>query len=232
MRILPRFLPLAVIAALLAVVWASGVASQLNWATLARHQAVLSAWIARHEILAPTLFAALYAVSAALSLPEGAVLTIIGGLLFGVVLGGAMSIIGASIGAVVLFLAARSAFAAMLATRAGPRLNRIRAELHRDGFSYMLSLRLIPVFPFWLVNIAAGLAGMRLITFAPATFIGIIPGTFVYAWIGAGLADVLASGARPDLGAIFSPNILLPLVALGLLALLPVAWRKWRRTDG
>jgi len=227
-----RIAPLVLLLAALAAFWASGVAGQLDWASLGRHQAAIAAWIARHQVIAPLLYAALYAVLTALSVPEAALFTVAGGLLFGTLLGGTLAVIGASAGAVVLFLAARSAFAAQRAARAGSRLTRIREELQRNGFHYLLAIRLIPLFPFWLVNLAAALAGMRLWAFGAATLIGIIPGTFVFAWIGAGVGDVLAAGNRPDLGLIFSPPILGPMVALGLLALLPVAWRKWIRRDG
>jgi uncharacterized membrane protein YdjX (TVP38/TMEM64 family) len=229
---LRRVVPLALLLVALAAFWASGVASQLDWAALARHQATLSAWIARHRVIAPLLYAASYAVLTALSVPEAAVFTVAGGLLFGTLLGGTLAVVGATAGALVLFLAARSAFATGRAARAGSRLTRIRAELQRNGFHYLLAIRLIPLFPFWLVNLAAALAGMRLWAFGAATLIGIIPGTFVFASIGTGVGDVLAAGNRPNLALIFSPPILGPMVALGLLALLPVLWRKWMRRDG
>ncbi|HVC61526.1 MAG TPA: VTT domain-containing protein [Acetobacteraceae bacterium] len=232
MPILRRILPLAILLAALAALWASGLAGRINWATLGRYQGTLDAWIGRHRIVAPVLYAALYAVVTALSVPEAAVLTVAGGLLFGALLGGAMAVIGATAGALVLFLAARSAFATAMAARGGSRLARIRAELHRNGFSYLLAIRLIPAFPFWLVNLAAALAGMRLLPFAAATFLGIIPATFVFAWIGTGVGAVLAAGSHPRLAVVFSPQFLAPLVALGLLALLPVAWRHWKRPDG
>jgi uncharacterized membrane protein YdjX (TVP38/TMEM64 family) len=232
MLTLRRVLPLAILLAVLAVLLASGLAGKLDWATLGRYQGTLDAWVGRHPIGAPVLYAVLYAAVTALSVPEAAVLTVAGGLLLGTVLGGAMAVIGATVGALVLFLAARSAFAGAMAARGGGRLARIRAELHRNGFSYLLAIRLVPAFPFWLVNLAAALAGMRLLPFAAATLIGIIPATFVYSWIGAGVGSVLAAGSRPDLGVIFSPQILAPLVALGLLALLPVVWRRRRRRDG
>jgi uncharacterized membrane protein YdjX (TVP38/TMEM64 family) len=232
MLTLRRVLPLAILLGSLAAIWASGLAGQINWATLSRYQATLDAWIAQHPIAAPVLYAAVYAVATALSLPEGAVLTVAGGLLFGTLLGGMMAVIGATAGALVLFLAARSAFGSAMAARGGGRLARIRAELQRNGFSYMLAIRLIPALPFWLVNLAGALGGMRLLPFAAATLIGIIPATFVYASIGAGVGDVLAAGSRPDLALIFSPQILLPLVALGLLALLPVLWRRRKHPDG
>ncbi|HUB16713.1 MAG TPA: VTT domain-containing protein [Acetobacteraceae bacterium] len=229
---LRRVVPFVLLLAAVAALWATGLASSLNWASLSHHQAMLSAWIAHHRLVAPVIYAALYALLTALSFPEAAVFTVAGGLLFGTVLGGTLAVIGATIGATVLFLAARSAFAAAMAARAGARLTRIRAELHRNGFNYLLAIRLIPLFPFWLVNLAAALAGMRLWSFGTATLLGIIPGTFVFASIGAGVGDVLAAGVQPDLALIFSPPILLPMVALGLLSLLPVAWRKRKGRDG
>ncbi len=232
MLTLRRVLPLAILLVAIAALWASGLAAQLNWATLGRYQATLDTWIARHPIAAPALYAAIYAAATALSLPEGAVLTVAGGLLFGTILGGTMAVIGATAGALVLFLAARSAFGGSMAARGDGRLARIRAELHRNGFSYMLAIRLVPALPFWVVNLAGALAGMRLMPFATATFLGIIPATFVYASIGAGVGKVLAAGSRPDLGLIFSPQVLGPLVALGLLALLPVVWRRWKNPHG
>ncbi len=227
-----RVVPLALLVAALAALWASGLASKLDWAALAHHRAVLAAWVDRHRVVAPLVYAALYAALTALSVPEAAVFTVAGGLLFGTLVGGAMAVIGATAGALVLFLAARSAFAPAMAARGGGRLTRVRTELHRNGFHYLLAIRLIPLVPFWLVNLAAALAGMRLWSFAAATLLGIIPGTFVFASIGAGVGDLLAAGNRPDLALILSPPILAPMLALAVLALLPVAWRKWNRRDG
>ncbi len=106
----------------------------------------------------------------------------------------------------------------------------VRQSLHRDGFSYLLAIRLVPAFPFWLVNLAAALSGMRLLSYGAATVIGIIPATFVFASIGDGLSGVLAAGGKPDLTMIFSPRILGPLIAMAALSLLPVAWRRWKRS--
>jgi uncharacterized membrane protein YdjX (TVP38/TMEM64 family) len=110
-------------------------------------------------------------------------------------------------------------------------IERIRSELARDGFSYLLAIRLVPAFPFWLVNLAAALSGMRLLPYTVATVIGIVPATFVYTSIGAGVSKVLADGGAPDLTLIFSPGILGPLIGLAVLSLLPVAWRRWKRRD-
>jgi uncharacterized membrane protein YdjX (TVP38/TMEM64 family) len=184
--------------------------------------------VTTHPWLAPCLFVAAYTVSVALSLPQATVLTIAGGLLFGTAAGGALAVFGATIGAVLLFLIARSAIAGSMAARGGAALGKLREDLQRNGFSYLLAIRLLPVVPFWLVNLAAALCGMRLSQFAVATFIGIIPATFVIASIGAGVGSVLARGQRPDLSLLVSWPVLGPLLALAMLSLTPVIWRKWR----
>jgi uncharacterized membrane protein YdjX (TVP38/TMEM64 family) len=229
---LKHLLPLALLIAGLLALWVFGLQRDLSWSSLSRHQAELLAAVAARPVEVAAAYVVVYAVTVACSLPEGALATIAGGLLFGAVLGGALAVTGASIGAVILFLAARYAFTDIVAARAAPFMARIRPGIERDGFLYLLALRLVPLFPFWLVNLVAAACGMGLLPFTLATVIGIIPGTFVYAWIGAGLAGVLARGATPDFAAIISPRILLPLLALALLTLLPVAWRAFKGRSG
>jgi uncharacterized membrane protein YdjX (TVP38/TMEM64 family) len=227
MTMLRRFLPLLVLALAFAAIWASGLTHELTWAGLARNQALLSAWVKSHPLLAGTAFVAAYTVSTALSLPQAALLTIAGGLLFGTVIGGTLTVLGATAGACILFLAARSALGEGLVRRGGTAMATVRDALRKDGFSYLLALRLIPLFPFWLVNLAASVCGMRLAPFATATLIGIIPGTFVFASIGAGVGSMLAAGGTPNLSVIFSLPVLGPLVGLALLSLVPVIWKRW-----
>jgi uncharacterized membrane protein YdjX (TVP38/TMEM64 family) len=231
MRQIRRYLPFVVLLAAAAAVWASGWLDQLSWAGLARNQAALAGWVAAHPIEAPCLFVLLYIAVAALSVPEAAVVTVAGGLLFGTELGGTLTVLGATAGAVILFVVARSALAEPLARRGGAVMRAVCDRLHRDGFLYLLSVRLIPAFPFWLVNLAAALCGMRLLPFAAATLVGIAPGTFVFASIGAGIGNVLAAGGRPDLGIIFTLPVLGPLVALAALSLLPLLWRRWTQPN-
>lgn len=214
--------------AAIAAVYGLGLQHQLSWAALAAHQTALHALVALHPLASAAAYVALYAVAVALSLPGGAVLTVAGGLLFGVAPGAALAVIGATLGAILLFLVARYALYDLLAAKAGPLMARIRPGLERNGFSYLLALRLLPVFPFWLVNLAPALAGMRLAPYAAATVIGIIPGAVVFASIGAGVGDVLAGGGTPDLSLVLSPRILLPLLGLAALSLAPVAWRYWK----
>jgi uncharacterized membrane protein YdjX (TVP38/TMEM64 family) len=228
MRIPRRLIAPIVLIALVAAVWVLGLTDRLSWSGLAQNQAVLHEWVAAHPWLAPLAFVVGYTVSVTLSLPQAALLTMAGGLLFGTVWGGALAVIGATIGAVLLFLIARSAVAGAVAARGGAALEKLRGDLQRNGFSYLLAIRLIPVVPFWLVNLAAALCGMQLGQFAIATFIGIIPATFVIASIGAGVGGVLARGERPDLGVLVSWPVFGPLVVLAMLSLTPVIWRKWR----
>ncbi len=223
-----RLIAPIVLVALIVAVWASGLTRFLSWSALAQEQATLNGWVSAHRLLAPCLFVAIYVGSVALSLPQAGLLTLLGGVLFGTLAGGSLAVTGATIGAILLFLIARSAFAEPLARRGGAALGKLRDELHRDGFSYLLALRLVPLFPFWLINLAAALCGMRLGAFAAATLIGIMPTTFVLASIGSGLGGVLTTGARPDVGAVFSWPVLGPLLAMALLSLTPLIWRKWR----
>ncbi|GGC53682.1 hypothetical protein GCM10011504_35040 [Siccirubricoccus deserti] len=220
-----RLWPLALVLAALGLAYALGLHRVLSFESLAAQRAVLAGFVAASPVLAVLAYVALYVVVVALSLPGAVVMTLAGGFLFGPWLGAAAAVAGATIGACVLFVAARYALADTLAARAGPLLGRVREGLAREGFWYLLSLRLIPVVPFWLVNLAPALAGMALPPFAAATFLGIIPGTAVFAGIGAGLGQVFDAGGRPDLSVIFSPGILLPLLGLAALSLLGIWWR-------
>lgn len=226
---LRRLWPLLLLALALALLWGSGAARLLSFEALSDHRAALAAWVAARPAAAAAAYVMVYALVVAVSLPGGVVMTLAGGLLFGAWLGTALTVAGATLGACALFLAARSALAPLVAGRAAGVVDRIRPGLERDGFFYLLTLRLIPAVPFWLANLAPALVGMPFGAFAAATFIGIIPGTAVFAGIGAGLGEVLVAGGRPDLGIVFSPPILLPLLGLAALSLLGAWWRKRTR---
>ncbi|MDX1655488.1 MAG: TVP38/TMEM64 family protein [Candidatus Competibacteraceae bacterium] len=225
---LRRLLPLAVIVIGLALFLALGLDRYLSFATLSQYREELTQWVAAHRLLAVLAYIALYTVVIALSLPGGAVMTITGGFLFGIGFGTLWTVIGATLGATALFLAARTALGEPLRARAGPWLKRMEAGFRENAFNYLLVLRLIPIFPFWLVNLVPAFLGVPLSTYVLATGLGIIPGSFVYASVGNGLGAILERGETPDLGLIFNPEILIPLVGLALLALLPVAYRKLR----
>lgn len=221
-----RFLAPLALLILFGLAWSFGLHRSLSLEALAAHRASLGAEVAAYPTTAALLYVLAYVVVVALSLPGGVVMTLAGGLLFGLVLGTILTVLGASLGAALIFLAARSALAPLLSGRAEGWLGALRLGLERDGFFYLLTLRLVPVFPFWLVNLAPALLGMRFAPYLAATFLGIIPGTAVFAGIGAGLDQVFASGGTPDLGVIFSPAVLLPLLGLAALSLFGVWWRR------
>src|SRR5579883_2601660 len=221
-----RWLPLIVLAAGCALFFAAGGQRYVSFEALRAHRETLFAFVASHGVVAGLVFILAYAVVIAFSLPGGAVMTVFGGFLFGPYLGLAYAVIGATIGAAVVFLAARTALGEMLHRRAGPFLHRMEAGFQENALSYLLVLRLIPLFPFWLVNLVPAFLGVTLRTYVLGTMIGIVPGTVVYALVGNGIGEVVEAGRMPDFDIIFDREILLPLLGLALLALLPVAYKK------
>ena len=227
-----KALPLAVLLVAAAVaIFALDLGRFLSFESIAENHAALKGY-ARANPAAPLLAVAVYALVVALSIPGAVFLTLAAGLVFGIVLGTALVVAGATLGAAAVFLAARTALAAPLAARAGPKLNEFRAGFQKNAFSYLLTLRLVPLFPFWLVNIVPAVLGMRLGPYVLATAIGIIPGSAVYASVGAGMDALIAAGKSPDLGVIFQPRILLPLLALAALSLVPVVARRRKGRAG
>lgn len=231
MNWIKRFGPLIVIALAVAAVIASGLADHLSLAELKERRDQLQGFVALHPALSFGLYILIYIAVVSLSLPGALVMTLSGGFLFGPWLGAAAAASGASLGAAVIFMVCRSAVGDSLRGKAGSTISKIEEGVRRDAFSYILTLRLIPVMPFWLVNLAAGFVDIPLRTFLSATVLGILPGSLVYAGLGSGLGEVFASGQEPNLRVIFEPHVLLPLVGLGLLSLLPVVLRRLRKSE-
>ena len=171
--------------------------------------------------VAVILYVALYILQTGFSLPGGALMTLTGGFLFGSVLGTIFVNIGATTGATLAFLAARYVLRDWVERKFGKRIEPIQAGFAQNAFSYLLTLRLIPAFPFFLVNLVSGLTRIPLGTYVIATSIGIIPGSFVYAFAGRQL------GSINSLAEIASPPVLLAFTFLGLLALVPIVHRKF-----
>jgi uncharacterized membrane protein YdjX (TVP38/TMEM64 family) len=245
---LKRFIPLAVVVLVMVAVFATGAHRQLSLETLVRNRMAIDAFIGAHAIAAVGVYVLIYITVVALSIPGASVLTIAGGVLFGTLLGGLAAVVGATIGAAVIFAIARSACGEGLAQRAGPVARKIADGFCADAFSYLLFLRLVPAFPFFLVNLAAALVGVKLRTFILATVIGIVPATFAFAFLGDGLDSViaaqqfaynacLAAGRLDcrfsfDLSLIVTPRLLGALAVLGAIALVPVVVRRVRARGG
>lgn len=223
-----RWLPLAAIAALFVTLLASGALKRLSLTTLADHRAELLGFVHRHPQESLAAFLGVYVLVIVACTPGPAVLSMAGGFLFGPWLGGAAALAALNIGAAIVFLACRTAFGDWASRRAGATVARIEAGFSRDAFSYLLALRLMPIAPFFMVNIAAGLARVRPGTFVLATLIGSAPSAFIFAGLGAGLGRLFGRHARLDASLMSNPTIVLPLAALAALSLAPPAWRLWR----
>ncbi len=221
-----RFVPLLLLLAGLTAFFAAGLEHQLTLTALKEHREALGAWVAARPVLSAAIFVIAYVAAVACSIPAASLMTLAGGFLFGTFEGGTLVVCAATIGATVLFLAAKTALAGFFRARFGARAQKMEEGFRANAFNYLLVLRLVPVFPFFLVNLAAGLLGVRLSTYVIATFIGIIPGTFVYAGLGSGLGTLFQKGVQPNLSLIFEPQILLPILGLAVLALLPIFFRR------
>lgn len=229
-----RRLPLLVLAAG-AVAGTLLLGDRLTAAALAEHRAALLALRDAHYALAALAFVGAYAVLVAFALPGAALATLTGGFLFGVLPGVALNVTGATLGATILFLAARAGFGAGLAARlaAGDgRIAGLMRALRANELSVLLMLRLVPVVPFAVANLIPAVMGVSLARFAATTLVGILPGALVYTAAGAGLGEVLARGEPPDLGLIFEPAVFWPLLGLAALAGLPILVRALRGRAG
>jgi uncharacterized membrane protein YdjX (TVP38/TMEM64 family) len=238
-----RLWPLAAIA-LLAVAAYFLVGRGISLEALVRHREEIGAFVSAHRPLALAAYIALYISAVALSLPGATFLTVAGGFLFGLAIGAPAAVIGATLGATVIFLIARTALGEPLLKRAGPRATQLAKGFRDDAFSYLLFLRLVPAFPFFLVNLVPAFAGVKLSTFVAATALGIIPGALVYAFAGTGLDSVIAaqksaydtcmaasSGACHltfNAGDVLTPELIGALIAFGLLALVPALVKRLR----
>lgn len=225
-----RWLPLAALLLVGVAAWRWDVYRYIDFDALLAHRELVLGKMAELGALAPVAFIAVYSIVAALSIPVALFLSALGGFLFGTVLGGLYNLVSATIGATVVFLLARTAYGDILQRRAGPALKKVEAGLREDAVSYLLVLRLVPLFPFWLVNLVAALFGMSLRAYVLCSFFGMMPGALIYASIGGGLGEFLDRGEKPNLHLLSQPHILLPMLGLAVLALVPVAYKHWKKS--
>jgi uncharacterized membrane protein YdjX (TVP38/TMEM64 family) len=195
----------------------------LTLTSLKSNRAALVELYESHQLAIIAIFITAYIVQTALSLPGAAILSLAAGAIFGALMGALYVNIGATIGASLAFLVARYLFHDVIQKKFGSKLERINRELETRGFNYLLFLRLVPVFPFFLINLGAGLTKMSLRTFFFGTMVGIIPGSFVFCNAGASLATI------NSLSEVASPRVLVSFALLGLFALVPVLYQKLRK---
>jgi uncharacterized membrane protein YdjX (TVP38/TMEM64 family) len=200
-------------------------ARYLNYAELQKYYLALAAWRDRHLELAVAAYMTVYIAAVAFSVPGAVWITLIGGFLFGVAAGSVLVILSATAGATLIFLAARSFLADPLRQRAGGWIERMERGFRRGEISFLLIMRLVPAVPFFVANLIPAFLGARLSNFVWTTLAGIAPATVVFVSLGSGLGEQLARGEKPDLGIIFEPHILGPLLGLAGLAALPLVLR-------
>ena len=231
---------LGVMIALLIAGYLAGLHEYFSLSNLIKHREAMVTFVSENIVLAALAYMALYILIVAVSFPGASALTITSGLVFGGILGGILTVVGATSGAAIIFLIARSSLGDVLEKKAGPFVQKMIAGFQKDQFQYLLTLRLTPIFPFWVVNIVPALLKMRLLPYATATFLGIIPGTIAFAYIGAGLDSVIAAqeAANPgcadagtcsiEIGALVTKELLIALVGLAILSALPFVIKKIR----
>ncbi len=247
-----RWMPLLVLIAAMALVFGMGWHRLLSFETIGRNYADLRTFIASNLVAALAIYISLYIAVVALSLPGGLVMTLSGGLLFGWKIGAPATVVAATAGAAVLFLIAKSSLGETLAARAGPWLARLRDGFQENALSYMLFLRLVPVFPFFIVNLAPALLGVPFSTYVLGTFFGIIPGTVAFSVAGSGLGSVVEAqnavhaaclerqSSEPNLdcvytidtGHLITGELIAAFVLIGVVALIPVAVKSWNARNG
>ncbi len=245
---LSRYLPLATILGIFILIYVMGWHRYFSFETLIQHKETLTSFVMTNLWTALFLYILLYAAVTALSLPVATFLTLAGGFLFGGFAGGIATVIGATIGALIIFKIAQSSFGDSLASKAGSMVEKMRDGFKEDAMSYMLFLRLVPIFPFWLVNIAPALLSVKTSTYAIGTILGIIPGTMAFSYAAASLSSIIDAqaekynqciaqfgeasnkcGVSLDTSALVTKELIIAFALLGILALIPVLFKKMKQ---
>lgn len=227
--LLRRFGPIALVAVAVAVVFTTGLGDHLSLHELRARRLMLIALVQAHPVISVAAYVALYTVAVGLSLPVALVMTLAGGLLFGPWVGGAAAAIGCTLGSTLIFLICRTAVGDALRGRAGSMIERVERGVRENAFAYVTALRLIPVMPLWLANLALGFVEIPSPTYVGATFLGVLPVSLVYAGLGSGLNRIFAGGAHLSPRSLLKPHLILPLAGLALLALAPTMIKSLRR---
>lgn len=241
-----KFSPLIVLILIFASFFIFGLDEYLTFQALSDNRDKLLGFVEDHYLIALLAYFVIYTISVAASVPGGLLLTITGGFLFGWVVGGFITVCSATVGATIIYMVAATSLGDALKQKAGPWLKRLEGGFKNNAMSYLLFLRLVPAFPFWLVNIAPAFLGVPFKTYVIGTFIGIIPGTFVFAFLGTGLDSIIleqqekfrvceASGNSDcvlsfNFSSLITTEIILSFVALGVISLIPVVLKRFRKS--
>lgn len=223
-----KVLPLVVLVAVIAAFFGFGLNQYLSFEALRDHREELLGLYEANKIMTIGCFMLIYALVVALSVPGATWMTLAGGFIFGTVQATLYVVTAATIGALVVFLLARYCLADFFKAKAGKSIEKMEQGFKSNALSYLLFLRLVPLFPFWLINLVPAFLGVSTRTFVIGTLVGIIPGTAVFCSVGNGLGAVFDSGGMPDLKIIFQPEILGPILGLAILSLVPIIYKKYK----
>jgi uncharacterized membrane protein YdjX (TVP38/TMEM64 family) len=221
-----RLLPLLFLGSGFIMFFYLGLDRYLSFYALKENKELMSQWRDANYFISVLLFAGAYGALSAFSVPISVWMTMVGGFMFGTLTGGFLSLLGATFGAMVIFFIARYTLPDVLRKKCGEAIDSMETGFKKNQLSYMLVLRLVPLFPFWLVNLVPAFLDVSPRTYLIGTLLGMIPGALVYASVGNGLSAVFESGTEPDIGIIFSPKILIPILGLAVLAFIPVFFKK------
>ena len=232
--LLRRLAPLLLLGIAIGLFFAFGLHHHFSFEWLRQNRAELVDFVARSWFLAALVYVVVYAGTTTLSLPWGALLTLVGGFLFGPVLGTVLSVVAATAGSFLLFTIAKTALGDPLRARARRSVKfavflRMESGFQENALSYLLFLRLVPIFPFFVVNLLPAFLGVSPRVYLVGTLLGIIPGTSIFSIVGAGLGKVFESGESFSLNSVLNPEIIAGLAALALLSMIPVAYKRWRK---
>lgn len=235
-----KWVPLAAILGVLGLAWSMGWFEYFSLSSIIMHREILSSFVADNLLLGLVAFLAIYAGLVAISFPGASLLTILAGFLFGGLIGGVTTVFAATLGATLIFLIARSSFGEVMEKKASGFVKKLADGFHENAFEYLLTIRLTPLFPFWVMNIVPAILNMRLIPYVVATFIGIIPGTLAFSYIGAGLDSVIeaqekanpgcgaAGTCEIELSALITSDLIIAMLALAFISILPLGIKKWK----
>jgi uncharacterized membrane protein YdjX (TVP38/TMEM64 family) len=224
-----RFVPIGLLAMLAVAAVASGSLHELTFANLQAHHRELRAFVRAHPAESMAAYLAIETLVVAACLPGPGLMSAVAGFLFGALAGGTLCLAAAVAGSCMVYLACRTAFGGVVAQRANPRVARLARALQHDGFGLLLTLRLMPVMPLMVVNVAAGLAPAPLVAFFAASLLGGAPTSFLLAAAGSGLGRLFHEGVKVDASVFLRPSLMAPLAALAVLSAVPAIVRIARK---
>lgn len=228
---LKKYIPITIILIGFTIIYFSEILDYLSYENLKEHRKTLVNFVDEHFFIAAALYIFIYILGVTFSIPAGSFFTILGGFLFPQPLSTLFVVLGATTGAIFLFLAAKTAFRDFFKEKTQKYLKKIEKGIQENPASYMLFLRFVPLFPFWLVNLAPAFLGVRLWTYIWTTFVGIIPGSFVFVQAGAGLGAILDADQPFSISTVFNWQMRVALICLGLFSLLPIIIKKIRKKN-